>query len=232
MPPRGSTHSAVRTRSGSPRPTTGASCGTGRNPSAPAPRIEGRRDGTKRPDAAAAAHAARTGRARSPVRSSPASAQGRLSSGRRKPIGDRRAPGTACRRGRTTCRPASAHVVADRAAQRQHAADRRAEAPAEHARQPRALQRILQLRVLGQHVGRQAVLAPQVIVDVLIGRIDQRGIDLQPLRQRGAESRGVGRRWRRRCRPRVASSAGSRHTGSPSARQCACSAQRGSCSPG
>ena len=92
-------------------------------------------------------------------------------------------------------------IVADRATQRQHAADRtrpargRTRAPA--VRVPAGSR---ELRVLGQHVGRQAMLAPEVVVDVLVGRLDQRRIDLQPLGQRGAEPRGVGGAWRCRCR--------------------------------
>ena len=86
-----------------------------------------------------------------------------------------------------------AHIVADGAAQRQYRADRRVEPTAEHARQPCAFHFVRQLRVLGHHVRRQPLLAPAIVVGILMGRVDQRGIDLQPLRQGGAELRGIGR---------------------------------------
>ena len=50
--------------------------------------------------------------------------------------------------------PAARAVLRD-APQRQHAADRRRQTLAEHAGQPVALQRVAQLRVLGDDVGRQ-----------------------------------------------------------------------------
>ena len=80
-----------------------------------------------------------------------------------------------------------AYAVADRSPQRQHGADRRAEALAEYACQSCALHRVREFRVLRQDIRRQAMLAPQVIVDVLVGLVDQRRIDLQPLRQCGTE---------------------------------------------
>jgi hypothetical protein len=87
----------------------------------------------------------------------------------------------------------AACAVLDHPAQRQHAADRGGQAVTEHVGQPRALQRVAQLGVFHDHVGGQCPLAPQVVVDVFVGRNDQPRIDLQPFRQQRGEPRRVRR---------------------------------------
>ena len=143
----------------------------GRSPAVPAapdgsPRCRCHRPERRRsrrcrtPGAAAAVAAARRDRARRPASICSGSAQGRLSSGRRRPIGlspgirnisparknhlpdcQRRAPSSITRRSGSTLPTGAGQALA------------------EHPRQPRALQRVAQLRVLGQHVGGQPVLA-------------------------------------------------------------------------
>jgi hypothetical protein len=61
----------------------------------------------------------------------------------------------------------------------------------EHARQPRTLHRIREPGIVGQHIRRQAMLAPQMVVDVLVRRVDRRRINLQSHLERCAELRRV-----------------------------------------
>ena len=135
------------------------------------------RGGAEAPGAAAAgATAGRTDRARVScsicVRVRPGQAVQRQPEADR---ANRRGAGTVRRRGRTSCRSARRRASsADDAAQRQHAADRRAPAPGRTPAPAAHAPSGPQLRVLGQHVRRQPMLAPQVVVDVLIGRADQR----------------------------------------------------------
>ena len=73
---------------------------------------------------------------------------------------------------------------------------------AEHARQPRALQRIAAASRPRPARSRAGGARARGSSGCPRRPDDQRRIDLQPLRQRRAEPRGVGRRWRCRCLPR------------------------------
>ncbi len=76
--------------------------------------------------------------------------------------------------------------------QRQHVADHRIELLREHAAQAGALQFVVQLRIEGVDVHRQAAFAPEVVVDVLVGGLDEGGREAQLLRQPVREALGVG----------------------------------------
>ena len=74
---------------------------------------------------------------------------------------------------------------------RQHVADGVGQALREHLGQPFALQRIIDPRIEGIDIARQAALAPQVVVDVLIGREDMLGRHPQALGHPLQEAAGL-----------------------------------------
>src|SRR6202012_1062895 len=75
--------------------------------------------------------------------------------------------------------------------QGQDAADGAGQALVEDFCQSRTFERVGEFGVLGQDVGGQAVFLPQVVVDVLVGRNDQCGIDLQPFGEAVGEFGGL-----------------------------------------
>ena len=185
---------------GAPAPSRGSCCGTSRQASGVIPAGGGRRRrhprrAARRPGAAAAGRSARRGRLG-------------LEEPRRVLLGH---PGQAFQRQAEADRAVAGHqehvvaaeepaaglpaprAVLDHPADRQHRADLGGQPLAEHLGQPRPLQRVLQLGVLHHDVRRQALLAPEEVVDVLIGRVDQRGVELQPLGQDAGEAVGIRR---------------------------------------
>ena len=140
--------------------------------------------------ARAGARAARTDRARSRARCArdrpragcPAAGAGRS--------GCRRGPGTACRRGRTSGRSATAGAPFAAARRSGSTQPTGAARPCANTRAMRARSSGSRRRLSSAtHVRRQPMLAPQVVMHVLMRRQHHRRIDLQPLRQRRGEAR-------------------------------------------
>ena len=211
-----------------PVPMTGSSCATGRKPSMP---LSGAISDSRRCSIAWRGGKRRAWRERigfelrsrscrdQPRECFPEEGGGRWES--------RREPGTSRRRGRTSCRIASgATRYRSRAATATRC--RRALArPWPNTLASRARSSgSSSFGVLGQHVGGQAALAPEVVMRVLMRRDHQAGIDLQPFRQPSGEVGGIGRRGglrshaparTARCRARPAPHPRARGNETPSA---------------